>query len=146
MNAEQIVNSEGGKKMEKLYHYLYWTLRVVLQVSLLTLFYLAGEFVNAHTSITIPGSLIGLILLFIALEIKVVRPEWLGLGVNVLLKIMPILFVPTLVALMNYGPLFMKSGLFLMFDLVLSSLIIFFMTGWFTQMAVNYKKKSGESL
>ncbi|PKE67289.1 CidA/LrgA family protein [Macrococcoides caseolyticum] len=117
--------------MEKLYHYLYWTLRVVLQVSLLTLFYLAGEFVNAHTSITIPGSLIGLILLFIALEIKVVRPEWLGLGVNVLLKIMPILFVPTLVALMNYGPLFMKSGLFLMFDLVLSSLIIFFMTGWF---------------
>ncbi|MGL6146664.1 MAG: CidA/LrgA family protein, partial [Macrococcoides caseolyticum] len=64
--------------MEKLYHYLYWTLRVVLQVSLLTLFYLAGEFVNAHTSITIPGSLIGLILLFIALEIKVVRPEWLG--------------------------------------------------------------------
>lgn len=132
--------------MEKLYHYLYWTLRVVLQVSLLTLFYLAGEFVNAHTLITIPGSLIGLILLFIVLEIKVVRPEWLGLGVNALLKIMPILFVPTLVALMNYGPLFMKSGLFLMFDLVLSSLIIFFMTGWFTQMAVNYKKKRGESL
>ncbi len=132
--------------MEKLYHYLYWTLRVVLQVSLLTLFYLAGEFVNAHTLITIPGSLIGLILLFIVLEIKVVRPEWLGLGVNALLKIMPILFVPTLVALMNYGPLFMKSGLFLMFDLVLSSLIIFFMTGWFTQMAVNYKKKRSESL
>ncbi|UBH13458.1 CidA/LrgA family protein [Macrococcus armenti] len=132
--------------MYKLQHYLYWTFRVLLQVSLLTLFYIIGEWINMHTTLTIPGSLIGLILLFVALEIKVVKPEWIGLGCNTLLKVMPILFVPTLVALMDYGPLFMKSGLFLMFDLVLSSLIIFFMTGWFTQFAVNYKQNRGRSV
>lgn len=132
--------------MYKLHHYLYWTIRVLLQVSLLTLFYIIGEWINMYTILTIPGSLIGLVLLFIALEIKVVKPEWIGLGCNTLLKVMPILFVPTLVALMNYGPLFMKSGLFLMFDLVLSSLIIFFMTGWFTQFVVNYKQNRGRSV
>ncbi|UBH23436.1 CidA/LrgA family protein [Macrococcus armenti] len=110
------------------------------------MFYIIGEWINMHTTLTIPGSLIGLILLFVALEIKVVKPEWIGLRCNTLLKVMPILFVPTLVALMDYGPLFMKSGLFLMFDLVLSSLIIFFMTGWFTQFAVNYKQNRGRSV
>lgn len=106
----------GGSSLYKLQHYLYWTFRVLLQVSLLTLFYIIGEWINMHTILTIPGSLIGLILLFVALETKVVKPEWIGLGCNTLLKVMPILFVPTLVALMDYGPLFMKSGLFLMFD------------------------------
>ena len=140
-----MINNDGGNCLKNVYHYLYWFVRVLLQVSLITLFYLAGEYIHAHTPVTIPGSLIGLILLFIALEIKVVQPEWIGLGTNALLKIMPILFVPTLVSTMNYGPLFLKSGLFLMMDLILSSLIIFFMTGWFTQIAVNFKKRGVSS-
>ncbi|EUJ28557.1 holin-like protein [Listeria grayi] len=120
--------------------------KMVAQFAILIIFYELGNGVQWLTHISIPGSLIGLILLFVCLCLRIIPAHWVGSGSSFLLSVMPILFVPVVVGLINYGPLFLHHGIFILLELIISSMIIFFTAGWFTQLAVKffYKRNHGK--
>lgn len=64
-----------------------------------------GEALHALLPLPIPASVYGLVLLFLALCLGVVKPEKVKGAAGFLLEIMPVLFIPALVGLLDVWPL-----------------------------------------
>jgi holin-like protein len=73
------------------------------------LFYFLGEMVSLLIQGFIPGSVIGMILLFLCLFFKIINPENVRVVATVITKNMAVFFVPAGVGLMVYVELFSKS-------------------------------------
>ena len=72
-------------------------------------FYFAGELLSAFIGGFIPGSVLGMVLLFLSLYFKVVKASEVQSTATVITKNMAIFFVPTAVGLMAYGDLLSKN-------------------------------------
>lgn len=62
----------------------------------------AGIFFSALLPFAVPGSIIGMLLLFVLLSFQLVPPLWLKPGCYLLIRYMALLFVPIGVGVMNY--------------------------------------------
>ncbi len=69
-------------------------LRVLAGVALLYGFLLLGSGLGDALGLPLPGSVLGMVLLWGALEARVVRLAWLGEGATTLLGVLGLLFVP----------------------------------------------------
>jgi holin-like protein len=65
-----------------------------------------------------------MILLFGALHFKIVKREWFSLGGSLLLKHLPLLFIPATVGVIDYLDLFKGSGLITIGIAFLSTVIV----------------------
>ncbi|NDV47484.1 CidA/LrgA family protein [Paludibacter sp. 221] len=72
-------------------------------------FYFLGEVLSILINGFIPGSVIGMVLLFLALFFKVVEPEKVKDTATVITKNMALFFVPPAVGLMAYAEIISKS-------------------------------------
>ena len=61
-----------------------------------------GNFLSALLPITIPGSILGMLILFVLLSLQLLPPLWLKPGCHLLIRYMALLFVPIGVGVMNY--------------------------------------------
>lgn len=83
----------------------------LLQVAGLTVF---SMLINALTSllhIPLPGSIIGMLILFLLLESGVVRLNWVEVGASWLLAELLLFFIPSAVGVMKYSSLLEADGL-----------------------------------
>jgi len=62
----------------------------------------AGNAVSSLLPITIPGSIIGMLILFCLLSMQILPFRWVKPGCNLLIRYMALLFVPIGVGVMNY--------------------------------------------
>lgn len=76
-------------------------MKLYVQLMIILLFSFIGEAVSTLLHLPIPGSIIGLILLFIALETKIIRLRHIDTVGNFLLSNMTILFLPAAVGIMK---------------------------------------------
>lgn len=74
---------------------LYIQLMIIFAISLL------GEAISTVFNLPVPGSIIGLILLFLALQFKILRLRHISVVGNFLLDNMTILFLPAAVGIMD---------------------------------------------
>jgi len=75
-------------------------LRGLLQMAIIFALWMAGEMISRGLQIPIPGSIIGMVLLFVFLVTGVIRLQWIEEASNFLLDNMGILFVPFGVSLL----------------------------------------------
>jgi holin-like protein len=68
--------------------------QVAFAVALLWGFAGLGDLVTRSAGLAIPGSVIGMLLLWIALETRIVRLPWVDRGAHLLLTALGLLFVP----------------------------------------------------
>lgn len=73
------------------------------------LFYFLGEVLSIFINGFIPGSVIGMILLFLSLFFKLVHPGSVKDAATVITKNMAVFFVPPAVGLMAYAELISRS-------------------------------------
>ena len=73
------------------------------------LFYFLGEMISLLINGFIPGSVIGMILLFLCLFFKVIKPENVKDVATVITKNMAVFFVPAGVGLMAYYDILSKN-------------------------------------
>jgi holin-like protein len=73
------------------------------------LFYFLGEMLSLLIHGFIPGSVLGMILLFLCLFFRIIKPENVKDVATVITKNMAVFFVPAGVGLMVYAGLFSKS-------------------------------------
>ena len=82
-------------------------MKIFKQIALIAAFSIVGEilswiFTLILPSFFIPGSLIGMILLFILLKIKVIKYEWIDSVTEFFLSNMGFFFVPAAVSILEY--------------------------------------------
>lgn len=103
--------------------------KVILQIISLYLILLLGNEISKLLNLPIPGSIVGLVLLFISLELKVVKLEWIDLGASFLLSQLLLFFIPSAIGVMEYKSLFGVQGLKIVAVIILSSLVVMVCTG-----------------
>ncbi|BBU82617.1 hypothetical protein EIMP300_40170 [Escherichia coli] len=62
----------------------------------------AGIFIASLLPVTIPGSIIGMLILFVLLALQILPAKWVNPGCYVLIRYMALLFVPIGVGVMQY--------------------------------------------
>lgn len=100
-----------------------------MQVGLLTLFWLAGNKLVSLLHWRVPGNVMGMLLLLLLLQLKVIRLEWVEAGTNWLLGDMLLFFVPAAVGVIQYKELMASSGVRILLVIAVSTLAVMACTG-----------------
>lgn len=86
-------------------------------------FQLVGEVAVRWSGVPVPGPVVGMVLLFLALQGRKILPDPLRATAETLLSHLSLLFVPAGVGIVQYGALLAKEWLPLVVALVSSTLI-----------------------
>ena len=95
-----------------------------------------GEIFHRVIPLPIPGSIYGLVLMFLALEFKIMPLDKVEEVSNYLLEIMPLLFVPSTVGLLVAWPVIKQYWLPLIILGIAGTTLNFFVSGHVTQFFV----------
>lgn len=104
-------------------------IRIILQISILWLFYYVGVFIVELTGIFIPASIIGLVLLWGAMLLNIINVKWIQDGAGFMIGFLTLFFVPTTVGVIEYPELLTKDGALLVLAVILSTIITIVLTG-----------------
>ena len=119
-------------------------LRVVIQVGILYVFYFLGDFFVSLLQLKFPGSIVGLVLLWVFLYFKWLDVRFVADGANVLITFLTLFFIPTTVGVVQYPELLTKSGFLLIMAVIISSIFAFVFTGKLSQILEKVEVKEGE--
>lgn len=97
---------------------------MLIQVFYILFFYFIGEFLSYCIDGFIPGSVIGMILLFSALIFKVVKPGKVGKAAKILSENMGLFFIPAGVGLMNSMGLLSQYWMIIVITSVISTILV----------------------
>ncbi|WP_077065031.1 CidA/LrgA family protein [Gracilibacillus massiliensis] len=117
-------------------------LKIIIQISVLFIFYYIGETIQETFSLFIPGSIIGMLLFFALLTFRWIRVEWVEEGIDLLIKDMPIFFVPVTVGVVQYLDFFIGKGSLMIPLIILSTLLVILSGSLITSLLV---KKDGHT-
>lgn len=87
------------------------------------LFYFLGELASKLIGGFVPGSVLGMILLFLALYFKLLNPEKVKNTATTITKNMAVFFIPAGVGLMAYGEVLSKSLWAIVFGIGISTVL-----------------------
>jgi holin-like protein len=118
-------------------------LKLIGQVFLLWLIYYVSTWIVDFLHLPLPGSVLGMLLLFALLSVGILKEEWLSLAANPLLKHLSFFFIPIAVGLMDWGELFTQKGHLLFLPLVISALVALVATGGIVQILAKSPEKKG---
>ena len=104
-----------------------------------------GELIVWLTGISIPSSIIGMLLLTALLQMKVFKLEWVKGMSDFLISNLGFFFVPPGVALMLYFDIIKAELLPIVVATVISTVLVMITTGWTDQYlrTLNHKKEDG---
>ncbi|MDG2942833.1 CidA/LrgA family protein [Exercitatus varius] len=88
-----------------------------------------GEWITRLIPLGIPGSIIGLLLLFLGLTTRIIKVQWIFFGAGLLIRYMAVLFVPVSVGVMKYSDLLVSQAKALVIPNVVSSLTTLIVVG-----------------
>ncbi len=87
------------------------------------LFYFLGEMLSLVLGGWLPGSVLGMVLLFLALYFKIVKPINVKDAATIITKNMAVFFIPAAVGIMVYVELFSKSLMIIASAIVVSTVL-----------------------
>lgn len=108
-------------------------IKLIGQVLLLYGFVLVGGWLRHFFHIPLPGSIIGLLLLWAALSFKIIRLDLVEKGSYFLLSFIPLFLLPATVGGMNYGYIFTGKGFLLIPITMISTFLTMWISGYTSQ-------------
>lgn len=108
-------------------------MRGLLQLTIIFALWQGGELLSKGLNLPIPGSIIGMILLFILLSLKIIRLEWIQQVSDFLLGNMGILFVPIGVSLLVMTGVLKQNLLALVVIVLIGTIVVMVVSGLVTQ-------------
>lgn len=120
----------------------------IFSLGIILLFCLIGEILKAILPFSIPASIYGMVLLFLALELKIVKLEQINHLAHYLISIMLIFFIMPAVSIMDSFSL-IKSHVFkILIAIIIPTILVVIVTGLVTQkvekLSKKHPKKEGE--
>ncbi|GGA30703.1 CidA/LrgA family protein [Paenibacillus physcomitrellae] len=101
----------------------------IVQVAVLFLISMAMNKVTELLHLKIPGSILGIIVVFILLQTKVIKLAWIERGANWLLAELLLFFIPSAVGIMQYIPMLENDGLQILLVVIFSTVIVMLSSG-----------------
>ncbi|MDY3974210.1 MAG: CidA/LrgA family protein [Veillonella caviae] len=93
---------------------------IIAQVLVLALIGVAGNYLQQWLNLPLPGTLVGMLLLFALLMTGVVKLEWVEQGAAVLIGELLLFFIPSAIGVIQYTQLFGTTGAMLLGVIVTS--------------------------
>ncbi|MBY0221020.1 CidA/LrgA family holin-like protein [Sporosarcina aquimarina] len=115
--------------------------KTLIQVVFLYLFFMLGNFLRQWLSIPLPGSIIGLLILWGLLSFRIIPLNWVEKGAYVFLSTLPLYLIPATVGVMNYGHVFKGKGLLLVVITIVSTFITMAMASLVSQSMAKRNEK-----
>ena len=100
--------------------------QLVRSLVILYIMLLLGNLISHYVPVGIPGSIWGLLILFIGLTTRIIRLEWIYFGSSLLIRYMAVLFVPVSVGIIKY------------YDLLVANILSTFLTLFIIAFLGNY--------
>jgi holin-like protein len=109
-------------------------LSVIIQIALLFIVYEIGVFVQNLFGLFVPGSVIGLVLMFVLLTTGVLHVRFIEEGARFMIRHLVLFFIPATVGIMSHYELFAGKGVLLFFITILSTCIVMAGSGLVSQL------------
>lgn len=106
---------------------------IIVQIILIWGFLLVGTWISDTFHWKIPGSIIGLVLLFICLKTHIIQLKWVDAGAGFLTGELLLFFVPAAVGVIQYDEVFGIIGIKLICVIILSTIIVMATTGFVSE-------------
>jgi len=100
----------------------------LLGLGILIAFFLMGNLLHG-LGLPIPGGVLGLLLLYLALQLKLLKMKWITRTADLMLRHMVLLFLPLTVGLMGIGEILSKHALAITCSLLVSLASVLLTTG-----------------
>ena len=114
-------------------------MKILRQFLLILLFSCLGELLHYWIPWPVPASIYGMVLLFSALALKIVRAEDMELTGSFLVSMLPLLFVPALVNLLESWEAVRSAVVPILVIIFASTIFVFAVSGWVTQWMISRK-------
>ncbi|GAA0447193.1 CidA/LrgA family protein [Virgibacillus sp. Bac332] len=114
--------------------------KMILHICLLYIIFLFGNWIQNTLHLFIPGSVIGMLILFLLLITNVFRISWVDEGANYIINNLAFFFIPVTVGVINYFHLFSGKGFFLIIIVLISTIFVMGGSGVVSQWLIRRKE------
>ncbi|MTD42637.1 hypothetical protein GIX45_29205 [Erwinia sp. CPCC 100877] len=104
----------------------------------------AGIAIAALLPIAIPGSIIGMLILFLLLSLQILPARWVKPGCHLLIRYMALLFVPVGVGVMQYFDLLRAQFGPIVVSCMISTLVVLVVVSWSSHLIHGERKVTGQ--
>ncbi|MBM7572459.1 CidA/LrgA family protein [Aquibacillus albus] len=118
--------------------------RIIIHIIILYSIYIVGVSIQKAFDLFIPGSIIGMILFFLLLVSNIIKPAWVEEGTNYLIRIMPLIFVPVTVGIINYLGVFSGKGTLLILIALFSTALVMISSSLIAQWLLKRKADTND--
>ncbi|MEI3611188.1 CidA/LrgA family protein [Pseudogracilibacillus sp. SO30301A] len=118
--------------------------KLVIQIGVLFGVYSIGAWIQQYFNLFIPGSVIGLVLMFTLLTTGILKANWIEKGARFMINHLVLFFIPATVGVLNYYDLFKGKGILLIVITVVSTLFVMLSSGVTSQMLAKERDISNE--
>ncbi|MCD8882856.1 CidA/LrgA family protein [Mammaliicoccus sciuri] len=112
---------------------IYKFIKIILQICMIYFITVLGSWIQETLNIPIAGSIIGLVILFLLLQFKIIKEEWIKDGANLLLSTMIFFFIPSIVGAMNLVDQINAQFIFLIVLVIASTCIVALSSGYIAE-------------
>lgn len=118
-------------------------MKIIEQICVVLAVCLAAEGISAILPFPFPASVLSMVLLFILLATRILRPHHLREKTEFLLENMALFFVPACVSLLEYKDALLDNLLPILLICILTTPLVFFVTGHVVQLTMRLLQKKG---
>ena len=111
------------------------------QFGIILLISFVGEILEKWIPLPIPASIYGIILLFLCLKLNIIPHEAVHETGKFLIEIMPLMFIPAAVGLLETGDVIAPAWLEYVAVTVISTWVVMIVSGRVTQFVIRRKRK-----
>lgn len=120
-------------------------MKFLIQFMIIIAFSFLGELLHCILPLPIPASIYGIVLLFVALELKWVKVKDIRETSSFLIAVMPVMFIPAAVGLIDSWKSIGNSWLEYIIVTVLTTFVVMGVSGWITQFVIQRNKVQKEN-
>ena len=120
----------------------YFNMKFLIQFLIIIAFSFAGELLHFLLPLPIPASIYGIILLFLALETKLIKVKHIRETSSFLIAIMPVMFIPAAVGLIDSYQDIGNAWFQYIVVTVVSTFVVMGASGWITQLVIRKGKEA----
>jgi holin-like protein len=106
-----------------------YILKCIAQIGGLLGIALLGNKITQVFDLHFPGSILGILFIFLLLEAKIISLEWVETGANLLIAELILFFIPSAVGVVQYKQLIITNGASFGFVIFLSTVTVMVSTG-----------------
>lgn len=116
-------------------------MKYLKQFGIIVFISFVGELLNMIIPLPVPASIYGMLILFVGLQTGLIRLSWVKETGKFLIAIMPVMFIPSAVGLVDIWGIMKSIWIQIVIIMVVSTIVVMVVSGKLTQIIIRAEKK-----